>query len=284
MNSFAIGNARVGGPALFVVAGPCVVESVEMCLTVAAKLQQLTAERGLPFVFKASYRKANRSSGSSFSGLPGEEGLKALARVKSELGVPVLTDVHDVSEVAAAAQVADVLQIPAFLSRQTELLVAAAKTGRAVNVKKGQFLAPGDMKHAVDKLTGAGCERVLLTERGTTFGYGDLVVDMRGLVTMRELGWPVLFDATHSLQRRGTHPEGGSGGETGGDRRFAFPLMRAAVACGVDGLFFETHPDPARALSDAATQLPLAQAAAFLDDAVRVREAVQEAPTGGRRT
>lgn len=277
MNSFAIGNARVGGAALFVVAGPCVVESVELCLTVATKLQQLTAERGLPFVFKASYRKANRSSGSSFPGLPGDQGLNALARVKSELGVPVLTDVHDVSEVAAAAQVADVLQIPAFLSRQTDLLVAAAKTGRAVNVKKGQFLAPSDMKNVVDKLTGAGCERMLLTERGTTFGYGDLVVDMRGLVTMRELGWPVLFDATHSLQRPG-------GSETGGDRKFAFPLMRAAVACGVDGLFFETHPDPARALSDAATQLPLAQAAAFLDDAARVRDAVQEAPSGGRRT
>ena len=277
MNTFSVGGARVGGPTLVIVAGPCVVESAELCLTVAAKLQALTAERGLPFVFKASYRKANRSSGASFTGLPDEEGLQVLARVKAELGVPVLTDVHEVSEVAAAAQVADILQIPAFLSRQTELLVAAAKSGRAVNVKKGQFLAPSDMKQAVDKVTGAGGERVLLTERGTTFGYGDLVVDMRGLVTMRELGWPVLFDATHSLQRPG-------GTETGGDRKFAFPLMRAAVACGVDGLFFETHPDPSRALSDAATQLPLAQAGAFLDEAQRVREAVQEAPTGGRRS
>ena len=276
MNAFSVANARVGGPALFITAGPCVVESADMCLAIAAKLQTLTSERSLPFVFKASYRKANRSSGSSFSGLPGDQGLAALARVKAELGVPVLTDVHDVSEVAAAAQVADVLQIPAFLSRQTELLVAAAKTGRAVNVKKGQFLAPSDMKQVVDKLTSAGCERILLTERGTTFGYGDLVVDMRGLVLMRELGWPVLFDATHSLQRPG-------GGETGGDRKFAFPLMRAGVACGVDGLFFETHPDPSRALSDAATQLPLAQAAAFLDEAMRVREAVQEAPASGRR-
>ncbi len=284
MNTFSIGGASVGGPALLVVAGPCVVESAELCLSVAAKLQAITKARGLPFVFKASYRKANRSSGTSFSGLPGDEGLAVLARVKAELGVPVLTDVHDVTEVAAAAQVADVLQIPAFLSRQTELLVAAARTGRAVNVKKGQFLAPSDMKHAVDKLTSAGAERVLLTERGTTFGYGDLVVDMRALVTMRELNWPVLFDATHSLQRRDTAPAGGSGGETGGDRKFAFPLMRAAVACGVDGLFFETHPDPARALSDAATQLPLAQAAAFLDEAVRVREAVQEAPSDARRT
>ena len=172
-------------------------------------------------------------------------------------------------EVPAAAEVADVLQIPAFLSRQTGLLVAAARTGRAVNVKKGQFLAPADMANAVEKIVQAGGSRILLTERGTTFGYGDLVVDMRGLVIMRETGWPVLFDATHSLQRPG-------GPETRGDRRFAFPLLRAAVACGVDGVFFETHPDPEHARSDAATQLPLAQAEAFLDTIVRVHEAVAE--------
>ena len=281
MNRFSIGSARVGGPELLIVAGPCVVESAEMCLAVAAKLKELTSTRGLPFVFKASYRKANRSSGQSFSGLPDRQGLGVLARVKQELGVPVLTDVHEESEVAAAAQVADALQIPAFLSRQTGLIVAAARSGRAVNVKKGQFLSPGDMQHAIDKVLAAGGERVMLTERGTTFGYGDLVVDMRSLVTMRELGWPVLFDATHSLQRRGT--EEGSGAETQGERRFAFPLMRAAVACGVDGLFFETHPDPDRALSDAATQLPLARAAEFMDEALRVREAVQEVPGGVRR-
>jgi len=276
VRTFAIGEARVGAGSLLVVAGPCVVESAELCLTVAARLQDLTAARGLPFVFKASYRKANRSSGASFVGLPGDEGLEVLARVKRELGVPVLTDVHETGEVAAAAEVADVLQIPAFLCRQTALLEAAARSGRAVNVKKGQFLAPADMRQAVDKVTAAGGERLLLTERGTTFGYGDLVVDMRGLVTMRESGWPVLYDATHSLQRPG-------GAETGGDRRFAFPLMRAAVACGVDGLFFEAHPDPEKALSDAATQLPLARAAAFLDEAMRVHEAVQEAPAGVRR-
>jgi 2-dehydro-3-deoxyphosphooctonate aldolase (KDO 8-P synthase) len=262
---------------LLIVAGPCVVESAELCLTVATKLKELTAARGLPFVFKASFRKANRSSGDSFSSLPGHQGLDALARVKLEVGVPVITDVHDESEIPAVAEVVDALQIPAFLSRQTSLLQAAARTGRAVNVKKGQFLAPSDMKQVVDKLTAAGGERVMLTERGTTFGYGDLVVDMRGLVTMRELGWPVLFDATHSLQRPG-------GVETRGERKFAFPLMRAAVACGVDGIFFETHPDPDRALSDAATQLPLARAAAFIDEALRVREAVQEAPSGVRRT
>ena len=277
MNKFSIGNARVGGPELLIVAGPCVVESAEMCLTVATRLKEITASRGLPFVFKASYRKANRSSGGSFSSLPGHQGLDALARVKQEVGVPVITDVHEENEVPAVAEIVDALQIPAFLCRQTSLLQAAARTGRAVNVKKGQFLAPADMQNAIDKITAAGGEHVMLTERGTTFGYGDLVVDMRGLVTMRELGWPVLFDATHSLQKPG-------GVETGGERKFAFPLMRAAVACGVDGLFFETHPDPDRALSDAATQLPLARAAAFIDEALRVREAVQEAPSGVRRT
>jgi 2-dehydro-3-deoxyphosphooctonate aldolase (KDO 8-P synthase) len=276
VNSFTIGEAPAGAGNLLVVAGPCVVESAELCLAVAAKLKELTDERGLAFVFKASYRKANRSSGGSFAGLPGDEGLEVLARVKRELGVPILTDVHETHEIPAVAQVADVLQIPAFLCRQTALLQAAARTGRAVNVKKGQFLAPADMRQAADKIVAAGGTRILLTERGTTFGYGDLVVDMRGLVTMREIGWPVLYDATHSLQRPG-------GGETGGDRRFAFPLMRAAVACGVDGLFFEAHPDPDRALSDAATQLPLSRAAAFMDEAVRAHESIQETPAGVRR-
>ena len=267
MNHFPIGAAEAGGPRLLVIAGPCVVESAELCLEVAARLRALCSERDLPYVFKASYRKANRSSARSFAGLGMDQALAVLDHVKRETGVAVLTDVHEVAEVAAAAEVADVLQIPAFLCRQTALLQAAARTGRAVNVKKGQFLAPGDMKHVVEKLRAAGGGRILLTERGTSFGYGDLVVDMRGLVVMRELGWPVVFDATHSLQRPG-------GAETGGDRRFAFPLMRAAVACGVDGLFFECHPDPPQARSDAATQLPLEQAAAFLDEAVSVRAAL----------
>ena len=273
MRSFTIGGALAGGERLLVLSGPCVVESESLCLTVAERMKALCAARDLPFVFKASYRKANRSSGRSFAGLPMDEALAVLAKVKRELGVPIVTDIHEESEVAAAAEVADVLQIPAFLCRQTGLLVAAAKTGRAVNVKKGQFLAPADMKNAAEKIEGAGNDRVLFTERGTTFGYGDLVVDMRGLVVMRELGRPVLYDATHSLQRPG-------GAETGGDRRFGLPLMRAAVACGVDGLFFETHPDPARALSDAATQLPLEQAAEFLDQACRVRDAVAEVTRG----
>jgi 2-dehydro-3-deoxyphosphooctonate aldolase (KDO 8-P synthase) len=269
MNRFTIGSAAAGSDRLLVIAGPCVVESAEMCLEVAAHLKRACAARDLPFVFKASYRKANRSSGRSYSGPPVAEGLAALARVRRELGVPVLTDVHETVEVDAAAEVADALQIPAFLSRQTDLLQAAGRSGRAVNVKKGQFLAPEDMKQVVDKLVASGCERILLTERGTCFGYHDLIVDLRGILVMKELGWPVVYDATHSLQRPG-------GEASGGERRFAFPLMRAAIACGADALFFETHPEPARARSDAATQLPLAEVEAFLDEARRVRDAVAE--------
>jgi 2-dehydro-3-deoxyphosphooctonate aldolase (KDO 8-P synthase) len=269
MKRFSIGAAQVGGPRLLIIAGPCVVESAELCLKVAAHLKAACAARDLPYIFKASYRKANRSSGRSFAGLPMDEALAVLARVRREVGVPVITDVHEVTEVAAAAEVVDALQIPAFLCRQTALLEAAARTGRAVNVKKGQFLAPEDMAQPVEKLTGAGSDRVLLTERGTSFGYHDLVVDMRGLVAMRALGWPVVYDATHSLQKPG-------GAETRGDRRYAFPLMRAAIACGVDGLFFEAHPDPERALSDAGTQLALAEVEGFLDEARRVHEAVTE--------
>ncbi len=265
MKRFAIGGAEAGTPRLLIVAGPCVVEGAELCLRVATQLKAWCAARELPYVFKASYAKANRSSARSFQGLPREQALEILGRVRRELQVPVLTDVHAEDEVADAARVADALQIPAFLSRQTSLIQAAARSGRAVNLKKGQFLAPDDMQQAVDKLTAAGGEKILLTERGTSFGYHDLVVDMRGLVTMRELGWPVLYDATHSLQRPG-------GEVSGGQRRFAVPLMRAAVACGIDGLFFETHPDPARAQSDAATQLPLAEAEAFLDEALAVHE------------
>ncbi len=270
MRRFRIGDAEAGAATLLIIAGPCVIESAELCLKVAGHLKAACARRGLPYVFKASYRKANRSSARSFAGLEIDQALAILARVKREVGVPVLTDVHEEHEATAVAEVADVLQIPAFLSRQTGLLTAAGRTGRAVNVKKGQFLAPADMMQVVEKLTLAGGERILLTERGTSFGYHDLVVDMRGLVTMRALGWPVLFDATHSLQRRP------GGQETAGDRRFAFPLMRAAVACGVDGLFFETHPEPAQALSDRATQLPLAETEAFLDEALRVHEAVAQ--------
>jgi len=270
MKRFTIGAAEIGGRRLFALAGPCVVESADLCLRVAEKLKAACAARELPFVFKASYRKANRSSAKSFEGLGADEALAALARVKREIGVPILTDVHETTEVKAAAEVADCLQVPAFLARQSALLRACAASGRAVNVKKGQFMAPGDMERVIEKVTAAGGERLMLTERGTTFGYGDLVVDMRGLVIMRELGWPVVFDATHSLQQPG-------GEVTGGLREFTFPLMRAAVACGVNGLFFEAHPDPDHALSDAATQLPLDRVPAFLDEALRVHEAVREA-------
>ena len=269
MKRFAIGQADVSPDRLLVIAGPCVVESVEQCLTVAAHLKRACDARGFAYVFKASYRKANRSSGRSFAGLAMNEALGALARVRREIDVPVLTDVHDESEIAPAAAVADALQIPAFLSRQTGLIQAAGKSGKAVNVKKGQFLAPDDMRQVVEKLEAVGCERILLTERGTSFGYHDLVVDFRGLVAMRSFGWPVVYDASHSLQK--------PGGETsGGDRTYAFPLMRAAIACGADALFFEAHPNPERALSDAATQLPLADVEAFLDDARRMRDAVSE--------
>ncbi|MDX1383992.1 MAG: 3-deoxy-8-phosphooctulonate synthase [Thermoanaerobaculia bacterium] len=262
-----IGGAVVGGPALAVLAGPCVIESDDLLLKTAETLQRLCAERGLPFVFKSSYRKANRSSLGSFTGPGLEAGLASLERVRDRLGVPVVTDVHETQEAAAAAEVADCLQIPAFLSRQTQLLVAAAATGKPVNLKKGQFLAPDDVARAVEKLESGGAGGVLVTERGASFGYHDLVVDFRSFVVLRETGWPVVYDASHSLQRPG-------GAESGGDRRFALPLARAAVACGVDALFFETHPDPDRALSDAATQIPLDWVAALLDQAIAVREAL----------
>jgi 2-dehydro-3-deoxyphosphooctonate aldolase (KDO 8-P synthase) len=260
-----------GGGPLGVLAGPCVVESERLVMETCERLVQLCEARGLPLVFKSSYRKANRSSIRSYTGPGDAEGLAALAKVKREFGVPIVTDVHAVDEVARAAEVADLLQVPAFLSRQTDLLVACARSGRAVTVKKGQFLAPDDMAQVVAKLESAGATGILLTERGATFGYHNLVVDMRSLVLMAETGWPVVYDVTHSLQL----PGGGAGGETtGGDRRFARPLARAAVAVGVDAVFFETHPDPARALSDAATQLPLADVPALLDEVVAVRAAL----------
>jgi len=264
-----------GGGPLGVLAGPCVVESERLVMETCERLVALCDARGLPLVFKSSYRKANRSSIRSYTGPGDAEGLAALAKVKREFGVPIVTDVHAVDEVARAAEVADLLQVPAFLSRQTDLLVACARSGRAVTVKKGQFLAPDDMKQVVAKLESAGAKGILLTERGATFGYHNLVVDMRSLVLMAESGWPVVYDVTHSLQL----PGGGEGGEsTGGDRRFARPLARAAVAVGVDAVFFETHPDPARALSDAATQLPLADVPALLDDLVALRAALAGAP------
>jgi 2-dehydro-3-deoxyphosphooctonate aldolase (KDO 8-P synthase) len=269
-----IGEAVFGGPGLAIIAGPCVLESADLALTTAAELRRLCDERSLALVFKSSYVKANRSSVSSFTGPGLDEGLEILSRVRRETGLPLLTDVHEVAEVKAAAEVVDCLQIPAFLSRQTALLVAAAASGRVVNVKKGQFLAPSDMKQVAGKLESAGARGVLLTERGVSFGYNNLVVDFRSFVEMRQLGWPVVYDASHSLQRPG-------GEITGGDRSHALPLARAAVACGVDALFFETHPRPEAALSDAATQFPLDWVPELLDQVLRVREAVTEARQGG---
>lgn len=233
-----------------IIAGPCVVESRELAMRVAGEAKKITEKLGLPFIYKSSYKKANRTSGKSFVGIGMDEAIRILGEVKSEFDLPVLTDVHSESEVEAAAEVADVLQIPAFLCRQTELLQAAGRTGRVVNIKKGQFMAPEDMKHQAEKVVSVGNSGVMLTERGTTFGYHNLVVDMRSLVIMKESGFPVILDTTHSLQL-----PGGEKDRTSGQPEYIFPIARAGAAVGIDGLFLETHPDPARALSDSSTQL-----------------------------
>jgi 2-dehydro-3-deoxyphosphooctonate aldolase (KDO 8-P synthase) len=252
--------ARVGGTApLLVIAGPCVIESEDLVLRTAETLAGVCRSLELGFVFKSSYLKDNRTSIDSFVGPGLERGLELLARVRRELGVPVLSDVHERGEVHAAAAVLDVLQIPAFLCRQTRLLVEAAASGKCVNVKKGQFLSPAEVEHLVRKVTTSGTGGLLVTERGTSFGYGNLVVDMRSLEILRGYGCPVVFDVTHSLQR-----PGGAGHQTAGDRRFAPLLARAACAAGVDALFLEAHPDPGRAQSDRETQIPLADVAGLL--------------------
>jgi 2-dehydro-3-deoxyphosphooctonate aldolase (KDO 8-P synthase) len=246
------GPHRLGDGTLFVIAGPDVLEDRETARAVAVHLREVAERLGLPAIFKSSYLKANRSSGDAYSGPGLVAGLEILREVKEETGLPVLTDVHSIEEVEKAAGVVDALQVPAFLSRQTFLIRAVARTGRVVNVKKGQFLAPEDMRLAAEKITGEGNQKVLLTERGTTFGYHNLVVDMRSLARMRTIGFPVVFDATHSVQL----PSAGDR-ESGGEREFVALLARAAVAAGVDGIFVETHPDPPRALCDAASQWPL---------------------------
>ena len=253
MKPVEIGNFKIGGARpLAVIAGPCVIESQESALRHAALLQQAADRAGVPYIFKSSYDKANRSSGGSFRGPGLERGLEILAEVKRKVGVPILTDVHESAQVAAVQQVADVLQIPAFLCRQTDFVLAVAKSGKVVNVKKGQFLAPWDMANVVDKILSTGNDRVLLTERGVSFGYNNLVSDMRSLVSMRELGYPVIFDATHSLQL-----PGGLGHASGGERKYVPALARAAVAVGIDALFMEVHEDPDRALSDGPNSLHL---------------------------
>ena len=249
---FSVGKATFGDGRLTIIAGPCVIESPEHAMMMARECSQRAQAAGLDFVFKSSFDKANRSSIHSFRGLGMEPGLEVLQHIKEELGLPVLTDVHDVSQVERVAEVVDVLQIPAFLCRQTDLIVAAAKSGRAVNVKKGQFLAPQDARNIVDKVREAGCEKLLLTERGASFGYNNLVVDMRSLPIMRSFGVPVVFDVTHSLQL-----PGGLGHATGGQAEYIEPLARAGVACGVDAVFMEVHECPDKALSDGPNALPL---------------------------
>ncbi|MEQ1728759.1 MAG: 3-deoxy-8-phosphooctulonate synthase [Vicinamibacterales bacterium] len=240
------------GRPIILMAGPCVVESEAHAMGLAEALVAITTRVGIPFIFKASYDKANRTSNASYRGPGITEGLRVLAAIKHRFGVPIVTDIHEVHEAAIAAEVADVLQIPAFLSRQTDLIVAAARTGRVVNIKKGQFLAPNDMKHAVAKVTTEGNPNVLVTERGTSFGYNNLIVDMRGFPIMREQGLPVIFDVTHSLQL-----PGGGNGVTGGLAQYITPLASAGVAAGVDGLFLEVHEEPSRAKSDAQNALRL---------------------------
>jgi len=257
------------GHPLALIAGPCVVENEALCLRVAERLQIITSSLDIPYVFKSSYDKANRTSGASFRGLGMEEGLRILEKVREEIGVPVLSDVHSIEDVHAASEVLDVLQIPAFLCRQTDLVIAAARTGKVVNVKKGQFLAPWDMKHVVDKAVSTGNHRLLLTERGSCFGYNNLVTDFRSLPIMRQWGYPVIFDATHSVQL-----PGGAGHASSGQREFVAPLARAAVAVGCDGLFMEVHPDPDRAPSDGPNMVPLDQTEDLLRELLRIREAV----------
>jgi 2-dehydro-3-deoxyphosphooctonate aldolase (KDO 8-P synthase) len=245
-------NISCGNGPLLIIAGPCSMESEALVMQVAETMKKITSKFKLPYVFKSSFDKANRTSIKSWRGPGLDEGLKLLEKVKKELDIPVLTDIHEISQVKAAGEVCDVLQIPAFLCRQTDLLIAAAETGKTVNVKKGQFLAPWDMKNIVDKLKEAGSEKILLTERGASFGYNTLVVDMTSFPIMRQFGYSVIFDATHSVQQ-----PGGLGNATGGKREMIPHLMRAAVAAGIDGIFMEVHPDPTKGLSDAATMLPL---------------------------
>ncbi len=245
---------------LFLIAGPCVIESRQLAMDVAGTLKAICADVGIPFIFKASYDKANRSSGTSFRGLGMDKGLDILADVRRDIGVPVLTDVHDASEISAVAAVVDVLQTPAFLCRQTDFIHAVASAGKPVNIKKGQFLAPGDMKNVVDKARSASnADNIMVCERGATFGYNNLISDMRGLMVMRDTGCPVVFDATHSVQL-----PGGQGNASGGERKFVPVLARAAVAAGIAGIFMETHPHPEKALSDGPNAWPLQHMKALL--------------------
>ena len=266
-----VGGLTLGGGALLLIAGPCVIESEAHALGLARALKEIAAACEVPFVFKASYDKANRTSVKSFRGPGLDAGLRTLRRVRDEVGVPVLTDIHEPSQARPAAEAVDILQIPAFLCRQTDLLVAAARTGRAVNIKKGQFLAPADMRHAIAKITGEGNERVIVTERGTSFGYNNLVVDMRSLPILRRFGYPVVYDVTHSLQLPGA-----GDGVTAGQAEFIEPMAAAGVAAGVDGVFMEVHERPESARSDAQNALRLDLLEPLLRRLVRIHAIARE--------
>jgi 2-dehydro-3-deoxyphosphooctonate aldolase (KDO 8-P synthase) len=267
-----VGRFDLGGPdGFFIIAGPCVIEDADSTLEIAESLAGIARKAGLPVIFKASCLKANRSSVDSFTGPGMDSGLRILEKVKSEIGIPVTSDIHCRNDVPAAGQVLDLIQVPAFLSRQTELIQIVAREGRALNIKKGQFMSAKEIQLAALKAVSMGNRNVMLTERGTFFGYGDLVVDMRNLVNMAESGFPVVFDATHSVQK-----PAGLGKSSGGDPAMIFPLMRAAVAVGVDGVFFETHPEPAAAPCDGPSMLPLEHARRFVGEAIRIREVLHE--------
>ena len=271
IQTFEIGKNVIIGPnkPLTLLAGPCVLESEEICNQIASTVQEICADLGVQYIFKASFDKANRTSVTSFRGPGLDKGLEKLNAIKDKFNVPVVSDIHEAGQVEKAATVIDYLQIPAFLCRQTDLLIAAGESGKAVNVKKGQFLAPGDMLSVRDKLYSTGNKKVSLCERGTTFGYNNLVVDMRGLQIMRELGCPVVFDATHSVQL-----PGGQGRKSGGQPEFIPTLSKAAIAAGIDGIFMEVHPEPSKALSDGANSLPLDKVREVLTDLVKIRKAL----------
>ena len=261
----------VGNGKIFLIAGPCVIESEDLVMEVAKKMKEITNKLGINYIFKASFDKANRSSISSFRGPGIDKGLEILARVKDKYGVALATDIHEPWQCEKSKEVIDLLQIPAFLCRQTDLLVAAAETGKAVNIKKGQFLAPWDMKNVVNKFREVGNENIMLCERGATFGYNNLVVDMRGLLEMRKFGFPVVFDATHSVQI-----PGGKGDSTGGNREYVYPLARAAVSVGVDGIFAEVHPDPDKGLSDGPNMLKLENVEEILTNLLKYDKLTKE--------
>jgi 2-dehydro-3-deoxyphosphooctonate aldolase (KDO 8-P synthase) len=272
VRQFTVGTHRIGGNApLLLIAGPCVIESEGHARMLAERVAGIAAQLGVSFIFKASYDKANRSSLQSYRGPGLAEGLRVLRTIREQYNLPVLTDVHEVSHVGPAAEVCDVLQIPAFLSRQTDLLVAAGKSGRVVNLKKGQFLSPWEMTNAVDKIASTGCHRILLTERGASFGYQNLVVDMRSFPILRKLGYPVVFDVTHSVQL-----PGGAGTASGGQPEFIEPLARAGVAAGVDGVFLEVHDSPAQALSDGTNALPLGELTGLLKKLVAIAALIRQ--------